>query len=243
MLDRLPETNVSFEATIYPRLVDEKRLLAQVTRHRYYSVGSHERLAETEEFFARRKTVFLDRDGTVNVEQHYLSSVEGMELLPGAAAGVRVLNGLGWPVVIVSNQTVVARGDCSLDTLRAINQRMIDLLANEGAAVEGIYYCPHMPEDDCACRKPKTRLLENAARVFGGDLAGSFLVGDKCSDIDAGLATGAVTILVRTGHGLDTEFAGGCTPHYIVDDLRTAAERISCIIQKNEYKGNSHVSP
>jgi NDP-sugar pyrophosphorylase family protein len=92
VLDRLPETNVSFEATIYPRLVGEKRLLAQVTRHRYYSVGSHERLAETEEFLARRKTVFLDRDGVLNRRMpraEYVRSWAEWKWLPGALEGPR----------------------------------------------------------------------------------------------------------------------------------------------------------
>jgi len=184
--------------------------------------------------------VFLDRDGTINVERHHLASVEGMELLPGAAEGIRMLNQLGCPVVIVSNQTVVGRGDCSLETLAAINQRMIDLLANEGATVDGIYSCPHLPGDACACRKPKTGLIEEAKRVFGnaGGLRRRFLVGDKCSDIQAGRAVGAITFLVRTGHGLNTEQTGDCKPHYVVDDLRTAAEQICSIIQRN-----SHVSP
>lgn len=181
------------------------------------------------------RIVFLDRDGTVNVEQNYLSTVEGMELLPGAAEGIRMLNRLGCPVVIVSNQTVVGRGDCSLETLGAIDRRMTELLANEGAAVDGIYYCPHLPGDACTCRKPKIGLLETAARTLGADLAGSFLVGDKCSDIQAGLTAGAITFLVRTGHGLNTERAGDCTPHYIVDDLRAAAEHISCIIQRHSH--------
>jgi histidinol-phosphate phosphatase family protein len=109
------------------------------------------------------RLVFLDRDGTVNVEQHHLATVDGMELLPGAAEGIRILNKLGCPVVIVSNQTVVGRGDCSLETLGAINRRMTELLANEGAAVDGIYYCPHLPDDACNCRKPKIGLLETAA--------------------------------------------------------------------------------
>lgn len=178
----------------------------------------------------RNRIVFLDRDGTINVEQDYLASVEGMRLLPGAAEGIRMLNKLRCRVVIVSNQTVVGRGDCSLETLGAINRRMVELLADQDAAVDGIYYCPHLPDEGCACRKPKTELLENAARLFEADLTGSFLVGDKCSDIQAGLTAGAITFLVRTGHGLEAERTGACTPHFIVDDLRTAAERISCII-------------
>lgn len=183
----------------------------------------------------RKRIVFLDRDGTVNVERNYLSCAEGMELLPGAAAGIRLLNLLGCPVVIVSNQTVVGRGDCSLETLGGIDRRMIELLANEGAALDGIYYCLHLPGEGCACRKPKTGLLETAGRALGAGLAGAFLVGDKCSDIQAGLTAGATTLLVRTGYGLRTERGSECTPHYIVDDLFAAAQQISCIIQGNPY--------
>jgi D-glycero-D-manno-heptose 1,7-bisphosphate phosphatase len=188
----------------------------------------------------RKRIVFLDRDGTINVEQSYLSSVEGMRLLPGAAEGIRLLNELRCPVVIVSNQTVVGRGNCSLETLQAINRRMLELLAEQGAVVNEIYYCTHLPDEGCACRKPNTGLLENAARVFGAELHDSFLVGDKCSDIQAGLNAGSITILVRTGYGLNEELAGRCTPHFIVDDLRTAAEQISGMLQRDSSHVVSH---
>ncbi len=202
----------SIEREIFPERLDG-RLHGWKCEGRFIDIGTPESLASGDRFFARPQTgiVFLDRDGTINVEQHHLSSVEGMELLPGAAEGIRMLNQLGWPIVVVSNQTVVARGDCSLETLRAINQRMIELLAAEGAFVDGIYYCPHMPDDGCPCRKPKTRLLDNAANVFGADPASSFMVGDKCSDIQAGLDTGAITFLVRTGHGRNTEENKNCS--------------------------------
>jgi histidinol-phosphate phosphatase family protein len=176
--------------------------------------------------------VFLDRDGTINVERHHLASVEGMQLLPGAAAGIRLLNQLGCPVVVISNQPVVARGGCSLEMLDTINRRMVELLASEGASLDAIYTCPHSPEDGCACRKPKTGLIEKGRRAFRAELARSFVVGDKCSDIQAGLASGATTFLVRTGHGLGTERSGKCMPDYVVDDLEIAAERICAIIQK-----------
>ena len=177
--------------------------------------------------------VFLDRDGTINVERHHLASVEGMQLLPGAAEGIRLLNGLGVPVVVISNQPVVGRGLCTPETLGAINRRMVELLAAAGAVVDGIYVCTHLPEDHCACRKPKTGLMEDAARALATSPAGSFMVGDKCSDVQAGLSSGATTFLVRTGHGRETERSGNCTPDYIVDDLKAAAERICCIIHRN----------
>jgi histidinol-phosphate phosphatase family protein len=183
--------------------------------------------------------VFLDRDGTINIERHHLTSVEGMELLPGAAEGIRMLNRVGVPVVVISNQPAVGRGECLPETLGAINRRMVELLAANGAALDGIYICPHLPEDNCACRKPKTGLIEDAARALATSPAGSFLVGDKCSDVQAGLITGAITFLVRTGHGLEAERSGTCTPDYIVDDLKAAAERICCIIHRNGHISDS----
>ncbi len=113
--------------------------------------------------------VFLDRDGTINVERHHLTSVEGMQLLPGAAEGIRMLNRLGVPVVVISNQPAVGRGECLPETLRAINRRMVELLAADGAVLDGIYVCPHLPEDGCACRrKPKTGLIERCRTGAGG---------------------------------------------------------------------------
>jgi D-glycero-D-manno-heptose 1,7-bisphosphate phosphatase len=183
--------------------------------------------------------VFLDRDGTINVERHYLASVSGMQLLPGAAQGIRMLNESGLAVVVISNQPVVARGGCSLETLDAINRRMVELLAADGAALDGIYTCPHRPEDGCVCRKPKIGLIEQAWRDLDARSARSFLVGDKCSDIQAGRNAGATTFLVRTGHGLEAELSGNCTPDYIVNDLKAAAERICCIIHRNDPASDS----
>jgi D-glycero-D-manno-heptose 1,7-bisphosphate phosphatase len=116
---------------------------------------------------------------------------------------------------------------------------MVELLAADGAAVDGIYICPHVPEDDCSCRKPKTGLMEDAARALAASPADSFLVGDKCSDIQAGVTIGAITFLVRTGHGLEAERSGVCAPDYIVDDLKAACEQICCIIQRNARVADS----
>jgi histidinol-phosphate phosphatase family protein len=228
-----PNAAVSLEREIFPAWING-RLRGWKCEGHFIDIGTPESLASADRFFpvGHKTLVLLDRDGTINVERHHLASVEGMQLLPGAAAGIRILNRLAYPVVVISNQTVVARGDCSLETLQAINRRMVELLADEGAAVDAIYYCPHGADDGCACRKPGTALLDNAARVFGASLADSFLVGDKCSDIQAGLAAGATTFLVRTGHGLNTEQARKCTPHYVINDLKSAAEKIYSIINK-----------
>lgn len=227
-----PDRAVSIEREVFPAWLDG-RLHAWKCSGRFIDIGTPESLASADRFFAspRKPIALLDRDGTINFERNYLSTVEGMCLLPGSAEAVHKLNALGLPVVVISNQTVVARGECSLDSLRAINRRMVELLAEQGASVDAIYWCPHSPDDGCACRKPKTGLLDHAAWIFGADLTRSFLVGDKCSDILAGLNAGATTFLVRTGHGEIAVQSGACAPHYTVENLSSATELICRIIQ------------
>lgn len=235
LIESIPSDRpVSLEREVFPAWLGG-RLHAWQSTGGFIDIGTPESFASADRFFAapRKGIILLDRDGTINVERHYLSSVEGMELLPGSAEGIRMLNRLGLPVVVISNQTVVARRECSLDTLRAINRRMVELLAAQGASVDAIYWCPHSPEDNCGCRKPRTGLLDHAAWVFGADLTRSFLVGDKCSDIQAGLAAGAETFLVRTGHGLNAAQNGDCTPDYTTENLNGAAGQICRIIQGN----------
>ncbi len=174
-----------------------------------------------------RPIVFLDRDGTIVVERNYLTDPAAVALLPNAAAGIRRLNGLGLPVAVVTNQAAVGRGVLSLATLGEIHARLRLLLAEDGARVDGIFFCPHAPEEGCRCRKPATGLLEEAARALDGDLSRSLLVGDKASDIGAGRAAGCRTFLVRTGYGAGQTFAEGEEPDAVVDDLLAAAEAIA----------------
>jgi D-glycero-D-manno-heptose 1,7-bisphosphate phosphatase len=174
-----------------------------------------------------RRLVLLDRDGTIVIERNYLADPQAVELLPNAAAGIRRLNGLGLPVAVVTNQAAVARGLLSHETLERIHARLRLVLAAEGARVDGIFFCPHAPEDSCRCRKPASGLLEKAARELGGNLSRSFLVGDKASDIGAGRAAGCRTLLVKTGYGAAQTFAGGEEPDAVVEDLLAAAEAIA----------------
>jgi histidinol-phosphate phosphatase family protein len=174
-----------------------------------------------------RPAVFLDRDGTVIVERHYLSDPEGVELLPGAAEALRALQRRGLPLVLITNQSPIGRGLFGPERLEAIHARLRELLAGAGVRLDGIYYCPHTPEEGCACRKPRSGLLERAARELDLDLARSFVIGDKGCDIDAGRRVGAMTILVRTGYGLELAAAGSHGADQTADDLPAAVPVIA----------------
>jgi D-glycero-D-manno-heptose 1,7-bisphosphate phosphatase len=140
--------------------------------------------------------VFLDRDGTIIHDRHYLSDPAGVELLPGAAEGLRRLRELGALLVVVSNQSGVSRGYFSGEDLDRVNARMGALLTEAGADVEAIYVCPHGPDDECDCRKPLPGLLVRAARDLSIDLSRSFMIGDRPRDAAAGIAAGVVAIVI-----------------------------------------------
>ncbi len=153
--------------------------------------------------------VFLDRDGTICRDVHYMRSPEQFELLTGVAEGIRRLNQLGVKVIVATNQSGVARGYFTLETLQKIHEKMIEELSRRGAKIDGIYYCPHHPDEGCSCRKPKTGMLERAAKDFNLDLKKCFVVGDRKLDLDTAKNAGCVGILVRgpeTEEGLQAEF-------------------------------------
>lgn len=155
-----------------------------------------------------REAVFLDRDGTLIEEVHYLADPDQVRLIPGAAEAVRALNGAGALVIVVTNQAGVARGYFPESRVAEVHERLSRLLAERGAKVDAYYHCPHHPTEgagayrgECACRKPKPGMLLTAARDFDIDLARSWMIGDKACDAGAGAAAGCRTLLVRTGHG------------------------------------------
>jgi histidinol-phosphate phosphatase family protein len=183
---------------------------------------------------AAGRLVALDRDGTINVERHYLADPAALELLPGAAAAIRILRGLGLPVVVVTNQSGIGRGYFPAETSAAIHVRLAQLLAEAGASLDGIYVCPHRPEEGCACRKPASGLLEQAARDHGAELGRSFVIGDKSCDIEAGKRVGATTLLVRTGHGETTLQNHEAGADHVVDDLEKAARVIARLVTEED---------
>lgn len=181
----------------------------------------------------RAPVVLLDRDGTIIVERHYLSDPTQVELLPRAAEGLRRLRRIGCKLAVITNQSGVGRGMFSLETLRQIHGRMLELLLAEGVEIEGIFFCPHTPEDRCDCRKPQPGLIEQAAEALGFRPSECFVIGDKPCDVELGQAVGARTILVRSGYGAGVESAGQCAPDHVADDLSKAA----LVIERNLASG------
>lgn len=170
--------------------------------------------------------VFLDRDGTINEEVGYLGRPEGLRLLPRAAEALKLFEERGFKRIIISNQSGIARGYLREEEVVRVHRRLLQLLADAGGGVEGIYYCPHGPEEGCFCRKPEGGLVEQAAREHAVDLQRSYVVGDKASDILMAKRLGLGSILVLTGkgvEGLERLRAEGVLPDYVAEDLYEAA--------------------
>ena len=140
--------------------------------------------------------VFLDRDGTIVADRHYLSDPDGLELLPNALDGLRELRESGARLVVVTNQSGVGRGYFPAESVERMHERLRELLAAGGVEVDGIYVCPHAPADGCDCRKPEPGLFLRAADDLGLDLPSSFVLGDKDGDVEAGRRIGATPILI-----------------------------------------------
>lgn len=175
-----------------------------------------------------RPGVFLDRDGTVIEDAGYLHDPAQVRLLPGAAAAIRRLDLGGLPAVMVTNQSGIARGLLSLNDYRASEARLDQLLANEGARVDGHYFCPHLPEitGPCDCRKPGTLLYRQAAERLNLDLGRSWWVGDRIRDLLPAKAFGARGILVLTGAGKSEAAEAAGREFMQVADLAEAVELI-----------------
>jgi D-glycero-D-manno-heptose 1,7-bisphosphate phosphatase len=178
------------------------------------------------------RLLLLDRDGTIMVEKGFPKDPAEVELIPGAAAAIRRLRALGLRTAVISNQSGIGRGFMGPDDVERVNARLLELLAAEGTTLDGIYCCPHAPEDGCACRKPQRTLLDRAAADLGADLSRSFFVGDKKDDVDAGRNVGATTFLVRTGYGGTQVFPEGGGPDLVVADLAEAAAKIEELLRE-----------
>jgi len=177
------------------------------------------------------KAVFLDRDGVINVDQDgYVTSWSQFRLLPGALEGLRELTAAGYRLAVVTNQAVVGRGLASAAEVEDLNARMVSALAEGGARIDALLYCPHAPEEGCACRKPQPGLLIEAGRRLGVPPAETCVIGDWVDDIAAARAAGcAVPILVLTGRGrraLSLARAAGLSPFLVARDLLAAAQAI-----------------
>lgn len=171
-----------------------------------------------------RPAAFVDRDGTIIREREYLSEPAGVELLSGAAEGLRALEGAGYAIVVVSNQSGIARGLYDEAAYQAVQRRLVEMLAAHGVSVIGSYHCPHHPDFSgaCNCRKPETGLFQRAAREHHLDPVRSIFIGDRLRDVLPARELGGRAFLVRTGYGRDE--AGKAGKDVVVcDDLAAAA--------------------
>jgi len=181
--------------------------------------------------------VFMDRDGTINEEVGYLRDPMGLNLLPGAVDAVKLINKNQIKVVVITNQSGVARGYFSEELVKRVHERLKELLDKEGAYLDGIYYCPHHPDFgppeyriECNCRKPAPGMLELASKELKIDLSNSYVVGDKIIDVGLAHRVGARGVLVLTGYGEEEveslNKGSKKQPHYIARDILDAVNWI-----------------
>ena len=184
----------------------------------------------------KQKCIFLDRDGTINKHIGFLHSVEQMQLEKKVAEAISKINESEYLAIVVTNQPVIARGECTTEELENINNRMYTLLGNQGAYLDDLYYCPHHPDSgfdgeikelkfDCNCRKPKTGMIQQAAKDHNIDVENSWIIGDTTIDIQTGINAGLNTALVLTGEaGRDKKY--NVIADLCANDLKQCVEEI-----------------
>lgn len=175
--------------------------------------------------------VILDRDGVINEDSDaYVKSLEEWRPLPGSIDAIARLSRHGHTVAVATNQSGLGRGLFGLDDLEAMHDRLIELVHAAGGELAGIFYCPHTPEDDCDCRKPKAGLIDAIERELGVSARGAWLIGDSKRDLEAGLARGCVPVLVLTGKGAATRNKLATDDAWrdlrVYDDLAAAADAL-----------------
>jgi D-glycero-D-manno-heptose 1,7-bisphosphate phosphatase len=187
--------------------------------------------------------VFLDRDGVINRNrQDYVRSIDQWEPLPGSIRAMAKLSVLGFPVVVITNQSAIGRGYCTENDVLQIHAMLRELVEDQGGTIDAIYFCPHRPDDGCDCRKPETGMIERARNELNLP-PGGYIVGDAASDIKLGVRAGLRTVLVLTGRGRDQmrNILGQMEPSFVADDLQEAVEwiiRDSDDVQESMGKGS-----
>jgi D,D-heptose 1,7-bisphosphate phosphatase len=182
------------------------------------------------------KAVFLDKDGTLIEDVPYNVNPDRMVLTPGAEEGLRSLHQAGYQLIVISNQSGVARGYFPETALKPVENHLRKLLADVGVPLAGFYYCPHYPGGvissyaiACDCRKPQPGLLKQAAREHGIDLTQSWFIGDILNDVEAGRSANCRTILIDNGNETEWELSRDRLPHHVVSELAEAAKIITAV--------------
>ena len=184
----------------------------------------------------KQRAIFLDRDGTMNVSKGFISKADDLELIPGTIEAIKDINKSGALAIVITNQPVIARGECSFEELHNIHNKLKTLLGEKGVFVDDIFYCPHHPDKgfegelpelkfDCECRKPKTGMIEEAVEKYNIDLSKSYMVGDSTMDLEMARNAGIKSVLVNTGFaGNDGKYDRSCDIE--AEDLLDAVEKI-----------------
>jgi D-glycero-D-manno-heptose 1,7-bisphosphate phosphatase len=170
---------------------------------------------------AKHRAVFLDRDGTLMKDVDYCSDPKDVQVLDGVPEALRRLKNGGYKLVVITNQSGIGRGYFNEEQYQAVEDELGRQIGD--GLIEATCYCPHLPQERCSCRKPSPEMVVRAARDYALDLAQSFFVGDKLSDIECGRKAGVKTILVRTGYGKDTDSS---LADFVAEDLTKAADLI-----------------
>ena len=174
------------------------------------------------------KLLILDRDGVINFDSAaYIKTAEEWQPLPGSIGAITAFCSAGFEVVVATNQSAIGRGLLGVDELHAIHSRMHHLVEQQGGRIADVFFCPHLPEDNCRCRKPNTGLLEAIESKYECRTSGCWLVGDSMADIELARRKGCLPILVRTGNGRATEnLLQGAADVRVFDDLACAARAL-----------------
>ncbi|HSP86817.1 MAG TPA: HAD family hydrolase [Ignavibacteriaceae bacterium] len=186
------------------------------------------------------RAVFLDRDGTLNEDPGYLGDPEKVKLFPETGEALSILkNKLNFKLIVISNQSGIARGLITKENVIAVNNKLNDLLSVNNVMIDAFYYCPYHPEfsseEDCSCRKPSPQMILKAADDFKIDLTKSFFIGDAVSDIECGINAGVRTILVKTGYGYESFYTlqkQNKIPTFVANNILEAA-----IFIQNDFSG------
>lgn len=245
----------NYEKDIVVPLIEQGKVYSYKSTEYAKDMGTPERYARVQEDYElgmvskrnlkqKQKCIFLDRDGTINEYVRFLSKKEDFKLIPGVAEAIKKINNSEYLCVVITNQPIIARGESTVENLNDIHKKMETLLGNEGAYIDGLYYCPHHPDKgfegeipelkiECECRKPKIGMILQAVKDFNIDLSESILIGDTTLDIQCAKNAGITSVLVQTGEaGLDKKF--NVTPDYIAKDL---LEAVRITLEKEKKNG------